>query len=142
MAVKMKLNEKSLSMPAGIGLGVLLSFVIVLIGAGVLAYFISNESIGEDSIGAGCTVILLLSSAVGALLAAGLTKRQRLITCGITVLCNFLMLLGMTAMFFGGQYDRVGVTALAVLGGGIVSVMPAFLKGKTGRKPVKIKGFR
>jgi hypothetical protein len=53
-----------------------------------------------------------------------------------------LVLLSMTALIFGGQYDRVGVTAIAILSGCILAVLlgekrkksPKLQRGKKRRR--------
>ena len=142
MAKKRIVNKKEASLPAGIGIGLAVSIVITLLTAGVLAYLISNETLQESAIGAGALIIQLISAAGGGITAYSLIKRQRVLVCGILALCYFLVLLGMTALIFGGQYRGVGSAILAVLGGGILAVLPGIIAGSKTRKGPKRKAFR
>ena len=142
MAKKRIVNKKEASLPAGIGIGLAVSIVITLLAAGVLAYLISNETLQESAIGAGALIIQLISTAGGGITAYSLIKRQRVLVCGILALCYFLVLLGMTALIFGGQYRGVGSAILAVLGGGILAVLPGIIAGSKTRKGPKRKAFR
>ena len=58
--------------------------------------------------------------------------------CLLTGVCYYLALLAMTALFFGGQYSALGVTALAVLAGSggaaLLSILTEKSKNNHGRK--------
>ena len=60
---------------------------------------------------------LLLSSAAGAWVAAKMVKLRWIVLCLGAGAVYFLTLLACTALFFGGQYEGVGVTFLVVLAG-------------------------
>ena len=117
MAVNKKVTGKSRPMVAGIGIGLAVSMFLTMIGAALVANLILSGKMGEEGIGYGATATLLLSSAAGAWLAAILIKRRWMLVCLGAGGIYYLMLLAITAMFFGGQYQGMGVTALLVLGG-------------------------
>lgn len=124
-AKKMKQNTAS-SIPSGIGIGLLLSMVITLVGAALTAYLVYKESIPEEGMGYGILLTLLFSAAVGAWVAVKRIQRLRMQMCMLSGLSYYLTLLAMTALFFGGQYSAVGITALVVLGGcGTVAILGA-----------------
>lgn len=129
MVTNRKVKGKALSMPVGLVLGLGVSLVVTLVGSGVITYLVLGEKMGENVIGYGAMVTVLLSAALGALTAVGRIKRRRLLTCLACGGCYFGALLSMTALFFGGQYQGMGVTALLVLGGaGSVALLS--LKGE------------
>lgn len=117
MVVNKKVSGKAMNIPVGLAIGLAVSVVMTIIGAVIVANLLITEKIGENAIGYGAIIILLLSSAVGSWLAALLIKHRWMIVCLGAGGCYFLTLLAITALFFGGQYQGMGVTALAVLGG-------------------------
>lgn len=140
MVVNRKVTGKAASMPAGIALGGLTSLAITLLSAGILAKMIETEALAEENVGYGVMVLLLTASASGAMIAKKRVKRQRLLVCMLSGVCYLGILLSITALFFGGQYDAVGVTALLVFGG---SLLTALLDGKErrGGKRPKMRAY-
>jgi putative membrane protein (TIGR04086 family) len=112
-----KATGRAMSMPAGILLGMTISLVITLIGAFVLGWLINQEALEINSVGYGAMVILLAASFLGALTAKVRIKHRYLVVCLLTGVGYYLVLLGITAMFFGGQYQGMGVTLALVLAG-------------------------
>ena len=124
MVSKRKSTGLAATIPGGVGLGTALSLVITVIGACVSAFLIHKEFVNENAVGYCSLVTLLLASGMGAVLAMNRTKRMRMQVCLLTGACYFLSLLCITALFFGGEYTGIGVTALSVLGGsGAVALM-------------------
>lgn len=115
-------------------LGAAVSICAGVILCGILALLISNESISETSIGYGTLVVLLLSSAAGALIAIKTGGSRTMILALISALIYFLFLLLLTAIFFGGRYDGVGATAAVIACG---AVCTAILSAGVGRKAQK-----
>ena len=125
------------SIPAGIAIAAIVSLVITLLGSVVSAYLVQSELIRQESIGYASMVVLVVSGAVGALVAMARIKRMRMQMCLLSGVCYFLLLLSVTALFFGGQYEGIGVTALAILSGcGSVAVLSIAgeKRGSTGRR--------
>lgn len=133
-----KPTGRASSMGVGLAMGGLCGLAITLLGSGIIAKLIDANVFSESSIGYGIMVILLLASFLGSLLAFGKIGRQRLLVCMATGLIQFLLLLSMTALFFGGQYSGVGVTALLIFCG---SALAAFLglRENRGGKTRKIR---
>lgn len=130
------------SMPIGLALGVVLGLILTIGGAVLTSYLIISGKIGEQAMGYCAIIIILLSSSIGALLAACLVKRRWLVVCLGVGGIYYLLLLAITALFFGGQYQGMGVTALAVLGGcGAVGLL-GLNHGNRPQKRRKIHGFR
>lgn len=133
---KKKVTGTAMGIPAGLGLGIVVCLFITLAGAALTAWLIASEKIGEATTGYAAMVILVLASAAGALVAAHFVKRLRLQVCMLTGGCYYLILLAMTALLFGGQYQGMGVSAIMILAG--CSII-AFLPSKNGRAGVKRK---
>lgn len=117
MVANRKVTGNASSMPVGLALGAAVSLLMTLAGAWFFAYLISREILEEVSIGYCAMFIILLSSITGTSAAMGKIKRRRGHVCGLSGLIYFMMLLSMTALFFGGQYHGVGVTALLIMAG-------------------------
>ncbi len=92
----------------------------------------------ESAIGYGAMGTLALASLCGALTAIWRIKRRYLVMCLCSGLCYFVCLLCCTALFFGGQYAGMGVTALVVLGGSLCAALSTLRKG-TGHKRARVK---
>ena len=133
---KKKVSGTAMSMPAGLGIGLLVALVITVAGAAITAWLIASEKIGESSCGYAVMLILGLGVGLGALSAVYFTKRQRLLVCMLTGVCYYLSLLAMTALFFGGQYQGMGVSAIVILA---VCALIAFLPMKNGQRLGKKK---
>lgn len=138
MVVNRKVTGKALSMPAGLALGAAISLGITISLAILTAKLVDGGTISEEGIGYAALGILLLSSLAGAASAVQKIKRQRLLVCFASGLIYYALLLSMTALFFGGQYSGMGVTALVVLGGSGVVVLMEMGQG-SGRKKSKWK---
>ena len=117
MVVNRKVTGTAKSMPGGLALGWGISLAVTLLGAMLFAALISREMIRAEAIGYCSMGILLVASMLGAAVAIGAVKRRRAYVCGLSGLIYYGTLLGMTALFFGGQYQGMGVTALLVAAG-------------------------
>ncbi|MBE6940711.1 MAG: hypothetical protein E7455_00265 [Ruminococcaceae bacterium] len=123
--MKLKKSGKTIGIPAGIAIGTLTSLAISIAGAAVSAWLVSSEKIGEGGIGYASLIIVALATVGGAWFSVSMIKRLRLQMCMLSGVCYFLCLLGMTALFFGGQYQGIGSVAIAVICGcGIVALAP------------------
>lgn len=125
MTVNRKVTGTSVTMPIGIGIGCGISLVLTIIGAGIAAKLISMEVLREEAIGYGAMLIILAASICGAGIAVKKVKKRMLQVCALVGAIYFASLLAMTAMFFGGKYQGMGVTAMLVLAGCGVVVLIA-----------------
>ncbi len=124
--MKMKVSGKALGIPAGIAIGDLVSLIISIAGAAVSAWLVSSGKIGEGGIGYAAMIVVALAAAVGAWISTALIKRLRLQMCMLSGGCYFLTLLAITALFFGGQYQGIGVIAIVILCGcALIAFLPA-----------------
>lgn len=108
-----------------------MNLLITITGAIISAWLIGNEKIPEQSIGYCSMFILLAASFLGAWIAAAKIKHRRLYISILSGLIYYCILLAVTALFFGGQYQAMGVTALVVLAG-CMSAALIGLKGERG----------
>lgn len=135
-----KVTGRCASIQAALAMGTGCAMIWTVLGAALVAKLVDSETIQPEAIGYGSMGILLTASALGALAAYGKVKKNRAPVCfgvgGIYYLC----LLAMTALFFGGQYTGMGVTAVMILLGCCAAMLPG-LKGRGGasRKNYKIR---
>lgn len=118
-----KPTGRALSMPAGLTLGAVVSLGITLLLTALIAKLVESEYMQQTQIGYGVMVMLMAASFLGALSAAGKIKRQRLVVCALSGLVYFGILMSITALFFGGQYEAVGVTGILVMGSAMLAVL-------------------
>ena len=136
-----KSNGKAVSVPAGVGIGTVTALAWTLLCAAILAKLMELEKLPETAVGYGAMVILLSASLLGALLAYGKVKSKRLQVSMLTAAAYYLSLLSMTALFFGGQYTGMGVTALLVFGGSGTAVLLGMGSGN-GKKQRRYQKIR
>lgn len=135
MTVNRRVTGRASTMPVGLTMAALASLGVTFAGAALTGYLISRDLLQESSIGYCAMALILLSSVTGAAVAVGKIKRQRVLVCGISGAIYFAVLLSMTALVFGGQYQGIGVTALLVLAGSVLVV----LLGLRGEKKPKYR---
>lgn len=130
-----KIKGSASSMPTGLFIGSVISLLVTLVGAAVTAFLVVKERIGENGIGYASMLILFLSTTLGALGAYNKIKKQRLKICLLSGGIYYLLLMAITALFFGGRYQAMGVTGLIILVG---SICVAFLPSKN-RDKIRIR---
>lgn len=111
---------RTLSMPAGVAAGTGISMGLTLILSMFLARLVSTEKLEWDRIGYGIIVILLTASVMGTKAACVMIRRRKLMLCIIAAVLYWLSLLMTTALFFGGQYDGIGVTGIVIFSGSAI----------------------
>lgn len=130
----MKKRNTALSMPGGLAWGAGVSIGITLVGVAVLATLVDREKLDMGKIGYWLLGLLLLGSFLGALAAWGRIRRRRVLVCLASGGVYLGILLGITALFFGGQYSGVGTTALLILAGSGTAALLGPRQGRRGRR--------
>lgn len=133
MVANRKVTGRAKAMPVGLAMGLGGSLTCTILMSAVLATLINKEAIPLEAAGYGSVVTLLLSAALGAWISAAAVKRQWLAMCLSTAALYYVSLLCLTALFFGGQFEGMGVTALMVLCGAAIVILLG-LKGERGVK--------
>ena len=129
--MKRKESRAVSTMAGTLAVGAAVCIGITLIGAGICAALISSEAISAGSDGYCALGILLVAVIAGAAIGAGKAKGKRLYVCLLVGVIYLLLLFAMTALFFDGQYEGVGVTALVVFSGTLAA---AFLRLNGGKR--------
>lgn len=115
MVVNQKVTGRASSVPAGLATGGLTGLAIMLIISYLAAYMASRELLDRDMFGYCAMAVLILASFVSAKVAVAKIKKMPLQMAAASGLVLYVLLLSMTALFFGGQYDAMGVTLVLVL---------------------------
>lgn len=140
MVVNQKVTGKAVSVPMGLLIGCGVSMGMTLAAAAALAKLLDSERLAWENVGYGIEATLILASFCGAMTACGKIKRQRLVVCGVSAVLYFSLLLAITALFFGGQYETVWLTAILILvGSGGAALLGLRGEGKGRRKKIKIR---
>lgn len=135
MVANQKVTGRAINMPAGIGMGLALCAMITMLGSALIAWLVTRQIIPHSAIGYGSMGILLAASLLGSWLAVNRVKRQRLLVSMLVGLAYYLVLLSVTALFFGGQYSGMGVTALLIMAGsGTVALLGLRGEGNVKRR--------
>ena len=119
MVVNQRVTGRALTMPVGISIGLVTALAITGAGCAMVASLINGEQIGMDMLGYGAMIILFCASFLGAALASLLIKGRKIPVSVILGVVYFVSLLLVNGIFFGGEINGVGATALVVLAGSI-----------------------
>lgn len=139
MNIKGKPTGRATSMGAGLAAGTALSLGLTLGGSMLCSWLILGGRLSSQSIGYCSMVLIIMASILGPLCAAAMIKHRRLYVCALTAVLYYAVLLGINALFFGGQYRGMGVTALLVIAGCGLSILTGMRKGRgPGSHKVKI----
>lgn len=136
MVLNGKPTGTTTSIPAGLAVGAAVSMGSTLLLAAIIAKLVDQEKLPWENVGYGIAGLLVLSSFLGAIAAYGRIKRQRMLICMASGIIYLGVLLALTALFFGGQYEAVGVTAALILSGSAAAGVLGLKEGKR-RRPGK-----
>lgn len=142
MVTQRKATGMASSLPGGLAWGALVSMAMTLIGSAVVALLVDGGTMAVGAIGYGAMGILVMAAMCGALVAWVKIKRLRLQVCLLSGGIYYSLLLGMTILFFGGQFRGMGVTALMVASGSILAILGGFSKGRGGKRPYRTRVSR
>lgn len=132
-----KVTGTAMPMALGLALGVGIALLVLTISVALIAWMALGEKIPVPAVGYTAMAAHLLSVCVGGFVASAAIKHRKMIVCLIVGGAYYLCLIGCTAMFFGGQYNGLGVTLLIVAGAsGLIGWLTS--RGdNTGRKRYK-----
>ena len=110
-------SGKALSVPVGLALAAAVSMAVTVVFSGGIAYFLNTEKLDWAQAGYWIMGMLFTASFLGGKSAYAAIRRQRLIVSILSGLVYWALLLCITALFFGGNYEAVGETAGIILAG-------------------------
>lgn len=133
-----KMTGRAASIPGGLAVGALVSMAVTILISAIGAHLIISEVLPQEQIGY-CSIAALLTGAIlGATTASKKVKHRNLMVCLLSGLVYYCTLLATTAMFFGGQYEGMGVTFIIILLGCTAAALISSREGKTNHKRKKI----
>ena len=132
----------SSSIPGGLAIGVMAAMLLTVLLGCLLAVLVSREVFQEDAIGYGVMAIPFLSSAVGGSAAYSRIRHRRMLVFALSGLSYLVTLTGLTALFFGGQYEGIFPTAMLIIGGSGVGFLRSASAGRGGKGHKKTRQFR
>lgn len=142
MTTTRKPTGRTRSMPVGLTLGAAVALALTLTLSLIGAKLIDMGKIKEQQIGYLAMGILMLSAFLGALVACGAIRRRKGMVCALSALIYYCLLLSITALFFGGQYQGMGVTALVVLCGDALALLLTTRQGRGAGQSRRRHGHR
>lgn len=132
MIANRKVTGTAASLPGGLAIGAAVSIVTTVLVSAISAHLISSELLAQENIGYCAIAALVCSTILGAWMAVARIKRQKFAVSLLSGLIYYLVLLSVTALFFGGQYRGMGVTLIIVA---LASVAAALITGRGGKQP-------
>ena len=138
MSVMKGQRVRSATVPSGLIRGVLVSAFMTLLAAAGIAMLIGKGLLKENGIGCGVMFTVITASFAGSILTGGTIKRSRLLLGLTSGGVYFCLLLVVNAMVFEGEYSGVFPTALLVLCGSMLGILPGLREKRVGKRP-KIK---
>ena len=130
---------RAMTIPGGALLGAVYALLWTLMASGLLGWLIQTEQLAEKSVGYGSMVILLSASMLGAGMAYRKVKHQRAIVCLTSGGIYLMLLLAVTALFFGGQYSGFGVTVFLIMGGSAATIFLGMERKRGRERKIKIR---
>ena len=126
-----QVKGRAVSIPGGLAIGAAVSMVVTIIIAAIGANLVMNQILPQENIGY-CSLFALLAGGItGAITASAKVKHRKLVVCLLSGLVYYVILLSMTALFFGGQYEGMGVTLITVA---IATVAAAMISSREGKQ--------
>lgn len=111
------LRHRATSTWKGLALGLVVSMVVTFAILVIAAKLIQTEIIEEECLGYGVMAAILLGAFGGAATGAVSIQRRKGLICLFSGVLYWGTLLGITALFFGGQYQSVGITGMLIFAG-------------------------
>ena len=133
MVVTKKPSGRAMSMPGVLAVGQAVSITLTILLSLLLTKLILAEAMTMENIGYGILILLLAASFAGAVTAYKKVKHRKVLVCMLSGMVYYGTLLGITALFFGGQYTGMGVTGLLIFGGCGTAALMTTGKGSGGK---------
>ena len=131
MKTSVKVKGTATSMPKGLLLGLTVGMGLTFVLSAVLTWLTLDGKINPNSTGYYSMGLIVLSSMIGALLSAIRIQRRWMLVCLVNGAVYFVLLLLITAVFFGGRYQGIGVSAILVCIGVLCSGIIGLLKKRS-----------
>lgn len=125
---------KSLSFPGGMTVSGITSMSITILASVIIAQMLDSGQITWEQSGYWIMGMLLLSAFLGAKAAIVAIKRQKLAVSMMSGILYWGIMICVTALFFGGNYDAVLETAALIIAGSGCAAMVSLPQKRSRRK--------
>ena len=132
-----KRTGRALPVPAGLALGAVMALTLTLVSSIALGKCMENNKISEGNIGYWVMIQLFTITLFSALLCAEKVKHQKIVLCAASGVVYWGILMSITALFFGGQYEAVWETTAVIAVGSVCAAGICILKERAGSKKRK-----
>ena len=136
----MKLRQvktgRATSMAQGLSMGIAVSIAITLAAAFILAKLVDKQLLPWENVGYGILAAVIFASFFGAWTAYSNIKHQRLLVCGLSGILYWAILLAVSILFYGGQFEGMLTTA-GIIFAGCMSVFLLRTPRKKGSAGIK-----
>lgn len=129
------LAGRSMSVQGGLILSGTTSLGITLLLSALLAKLLDSQKLSWEQAGYWIMGMLFAAAFAGAKAAIAAIKRQRLAVSVMSGMLYWGVLLCITALFFGGNFDAVPETALIIIAGSGCAAMVSLPLKKRGTHP-------
>ena len=133
MATTVRHSGRTMSVPGGMAIAAIIGIGITLSATMILTAMLNAEKISWQQTGYWIMAILFLSAYAGSKGAYAAIKRRRLAICLMSGGLYWGLLLCITALFFGGNYDAVPETAAVIMAGSGCAAMVSLPQRQTDR---------
>lgn len=132
-----KITGKSMSIPGGLALSGAVSMGITLLVSILLAKFLGSQRISWEQAGYWIMAMLFVAALAGGKAGIAAIRRQRLAVSAMCGLLYWGLLLCLTALFFGGNFNAVPETALIIIAGSGCAAMVSLPHKKVRRGKIR-----
>ena len=122
---------KTMSVPGGLALSGAISMVITLLISMLLANLLDRQQLSWEQAGYWIMAMLFAAAFAGGKAAIAAIRRQRLAVSAMSGLLYWGLLLCITALFFGGNFNAVLETALIIIAGSGCAAMVSLPQKKS-----------
>ena len=129
-----KVRGRAMTIPGGLAYSGLLSLGSTILLSSITAVSLEKGLLPYEKSGYAVMMILFLVTVMGGVISANRIKHQILAVCLASGFMYFLILLSITALFYGGQYCGVGESSIIIAAGTVfasfISLKKTSWKGK------------
>lgn len=136
MGKKQIINGRASSFATGLFWGGVISALITILMSVITAKIIQSEIIREGKVGYCIMLILFLAAYSGAIVSCKQIKRRFLMVSVSSAFIYILLLMMVTALFFGGEYTEILPASLIIFAGSICAFLTFIEKNKGKRKQI------
>ena len=119
MATRKKVTGRARSIPAGLTTGAAASLVLTVILSAILGKCMETNQISQENIGYWVIIQIFTITFLSGILCTKIVKHRKMLLCLLSGLIYWGILLSITALFFGGQYEAVWETAAVICAGSL-----------------------